>query len=64
MRREPDCLMFRIPAKGDKSKPVFITPPSDRINYWRWRGWILLIDEHEVRRADLDDTRESDERRR
>ena len=56
--------MFRIPRKGDRGGPVFMTPPSKEINYWRWRGWILLIDEREVRRADLDDTRESDEHRR
>lgn len=56
--------MFRIPDKGDRSRPVFITPSAKYVNYWRWRGWILLCSERDIRRADIDDTRESDERRR
>lgn len=55
--------MFRIPREGDTGGPVFHTPPMSEIAWWRKMGWVLLIDERDVRRADLDDTREQDESR-
>ena len=59
-----DALMFRMPRKGDRSAPVFITPVTERIEYWRWLGWVLLADEREIRRADVDDARREDEKGR
>ena len=55
--------MYRVKPNG-RLRPVFITPRVERMAYWQQRGWTLLIDERDVRRADLDDTREQDERRR
>lgn len=63
MAHEPKCLMYRVKPNG-RFRPVFITPKAERMAYWKQRGWTLLIDERDVRRADLDDTREQDEHRR
>lgn len=45
-------------------RPHIIWAKAKRIKTLQNRGWILLIDEREVRQADIDDTREQDERRR
>jgi hypothetical protein len=58
--------MFRMPRKGDRSAPVFITPDTKKIEYWRWLGWVLICSEVEViaamRDKDIDETRREDER--
>jgi hypothetical protein len=60
-----DALMFKVPRKGDRRPPRFITPDSSKIEYWRWLGWVLLASEPDVRAAardkDIDDTRREDE---
>jgi hypothetical protein len=63
-----DALMFRMPRKGDRSAPVFITPQTRNVEYWRWLGWVLLCSEEDVQAAardrDIDETRQDDERGR
>lgn len=61
-RRRLDSLMFNL--VGDHAAPVFKTPDEDDIDFWRRHGWILLCTESEVRFADLDDTRQEDEKGR
>lgn len=60
---EPDCVMYRT-KRLRPLRPHIIWAKAKRIKTLQNRGWILLIDEREVRQADIDDTREQDERRR
>ena len=61
--KPPDCLMFKFLDDDPNKPPMFRTPTADKIRYWQWCGWFLLADEREIRRADLDDVRKSDEQR-
>lgn len=62
-RRKPlTCLMFKI--VGEQQAPVFYWPDEDDIDFWRQHGWILICTEREIRFADLDDTRQEDEKGR
>lgn len=58
---KPDCLMFKI-ADGDVG-PYFRMPPCDLIDFWRARGYALLVSELEIRQQVIEDTRQADEDR-
>lgn len=58
-----DALMVKVQPDGSTSPPQFKVVASEHVNYYRWLGYILLIDERDVRRADIDDTRRADEER-
>jgi hypothetical protein len=55
--------MVRLP-KSDNGPPEFKVVPSGAVNYYRWLGYILLADERDVRRADVEDVRKDDEQGR
>lgn len=42
--------------------PVFVCPNVRHIDHYRDNGWFLLAREDEIRMADIEDTRRSDER--
>jgi len=53
--------MFKI-ADGDVG-PYFRMPPCDLIDFWRARGYALLVSELEIRQQVIEDTRQADEDR-
>jgi hypothetical protein len=59
--KPPDALMFRWDEKGELF--IFNVVPVDKIEYWRWMGWYLLANERDIRQADIEDVRRSDEDR-
>ena len=59
----PDALMFRL-SRASRGAPEFKVVPVEAIAYWRWfDGWILLVSERDIRQADIEDVRRSDEER-
>ena len=58
-----DALMVKVQPKGSTSPPQFKVVPSGNVEYHRWLGYMLLIDERDVRRADVEDVRKDDESR-
>lgn len=57
---QPPCvLMFR----WNKSEPDFKTCEPALIGFWRWRGFFVLADEREWRDREIEDVRQSEERR-
>lgn len=56
--RPTDALMARF---GDYGPQFKVCDPT-LIEFWRWRGFFLLITEIEVRFADVQDVRLDDER--
>ena len=57
--RPTDALMAKFSDYG----PQFKVCQAELIEFWRWRGWFLLIDARSVRFADVDETRQDDESR-
>lgn len=55
--------MFKVFREDQPLSCVLFWPDAANIDFYRARGWVLLIDEREVRRADLDDVRREDESR-
>jgi hypothetical protein len=56
-----DALLFRPGAGNDA--PVFKVVASEWIGWYRKRGWFLLADAGQVRAAEIEAVRESDETR-
>lgn len=55
--------MFRL-SREKRGAPEFKVVPIEAIAYWRWfDGWILLANERDIRQADVEDVRRSDEDR-
>jgi hypothetical protein len=60
-RKPPDALIFRWDEKGESF--IFNVVPVEKLEYWRWMGWYLLAYVRDIRQADIEDVRRSDEER-
>lgn len=64
-RRHFDVLIFRVPpADAIQQDPVWHVTHEHLVDFWVARGWIVLAREKDIRYADIDTTREDDERGR
>lgn len=59
--KPPDALIFRMDEKAQKY--IFHVVPVDKLEFWRWMGWYVLANERDIRQADIEDVRRSDEDR-
>jgi hypothetical protein len=44
--------MFKVPPAGSLQEPIFVTPESDDVAFWRRLGWHLLADEEDVKKPE------------
>lgn len=56
-----DALLFR-PDKGNGA-PLFKVVDSTWIDWYRERGWFLLVDTAQIKSVEIDAVREADETR-